>query len=131
MSTILVVDLGTILDESRQGKEAAQQLSAEFQQAKAQYDALAQKAETLEGLPKAEAQAQMARIEADALNAIEGKRAKMRSDLLEKAQPVIDRIAKKKGADLVLERDLTLFRGANVTDITDQVLRSLDKKAAT
>jgi Skp family chaperone for outer membrane proteins len=130
MTTIFVVDLGRILDESQKGQEGAAELNQLFEEARAAHAKKGEEAEKLEGLHKAEAQAERARMEADALNTIETKRSQMRKALLAEAHKIIERVAKKKGADLVVEKAFAPYVGEAITDITDTVIRSLNKKSS-
>ena len=121
MSVVMVVDLARVLDESALGKQGAAALQARFAEAKAEHERLNAR-ESSEGKRRAEQSA--AAFQNDALAAIEQERARLRSDVLAQARPVIAALMKERKVDLVIDAGACLAVGAHV-DVTDDVLQRM------
>jgi Skp family chaperone for outer membrane proteins len=121
--SVLVVDVSRILDDSRAGRAAAQQLQARYDNARAAVDKLASRGSTSSG--RARSVEAAGEFEANERAAIEAERVRLRSELLARARPIIEAIAKERGADVVVDAAAVITCAANV-DVTDEVLRRLD-----
>lgn len=104
MTTVLVVDLAAVLDKSKVGAEAAKSLEKAWGEAKAQSDDKKRKL----------------------LDELEKKRAGLRKALLDRVKPAVAELAKKKGAQAVLEKGAVLWTDAE--DVTGQVIAAVDEK---
>ncbi len=104
MTTHLVVDLAAVLDKSKVGAEAAKSLEKAWAEAKSQSDDKKRKL----------------------LDELEKKRAGLRRALLDRVRPAVAELAKKKGAQVVLEKGAVLWTDAD--DITAEVIARVDEK---
>jgi Skp family chaperone for outer membrane proteins len=102
MSVILVVDLAAVLDTSTVGKDATKQLEKSWKDAQSQ--------------PEEKQRALLARLEK--------QREALRAALLARVKPVVQELAKKKGALAVLEKGAVLYSTGE--DITKDVIAKVD-----
>ena len=104
MPDILLLDIPSLLDSSKVGSEAAQSLEKVWIDAK--------------GAPEAKQKA--------VLDELATRRDSLRTALLLRARPLIEELAKKKGAKVVLEKGVVLWADASIEDITAQVITRVD-----
>lgn len=102
MSTLLVVDLPTLLDTSKVGADAAKELEKAWVEAKSK--------------PEDERR--------ELLSKLQARRDGLRDQLLARARPVVEQLAKEKKADAVLEKSAVLWSHAE--DITQAVIARVD-----
>lgn len=100
--TLLTLDLRALLDTTKVGADAAKALEKAWNDAKPKDDAAKQKL----------------------LRELEVKRDGLRGQLLTRAKPVIAELAKKKGAQAVLEKSIVVWTEAE--DITAAVIAKVD-----
>ena len=122
MAAVLVVDLNRVLDESAPGKRGAAALQARFDEARAQHEKLRARGTTEKG--KREADAAAAVFERNAGKALDDERAKLRTELLTAARPVIAALMQEKKADIVVDA-FAVLAVANAADVTDEVIKRL------
>ncbi len=106
MPDLLTLDTKALLDNSEVGKTAA----AELEKRWAKVD------------PKNEA------ARALALQELEGKRFMLRKALIERARPIVERLAKKKKAKWVMETQAVLW--GDREDITREVIAEVDAQGS-
>ena len=104
MPDILLLDVPSLLDSSKVGAEAAQSLEKIWIDAK--------------GEPEAKQKAVLADLAK--------RRDGLRTALLSRAKPLVEELAKKKGAKVVLERGAVVWADLSVEDITAQVITRVD-----
>ena len=104
MPDMLLLDVPSLLDSSKVGAEAAQSLE------KIWIDA------------KGEPEGKQKLVLAD----LAKRRDALRTALIARAKPVIQELAKKHGAKVVLEKGAVLWADASVEDITAQVIARVD-----
>lgn len=104
MPDILVLDVPSLLDSSKVGAEAAKSLEKVWLEAK--------------GQPEEKLKAVMADLSRrrDALSAA----------LLGRARPLVQEVAKKKGAKLVLEKTAIFWSDGSAEDITKDIIAKVD-----
>lgn len=99
---IATIDTSALLDTSRVGAEAAKHLEKVWNEAKSQ--------------PEDKRR--------ELMNELEGKRASLREQLIDRARPIVDELAKKKGLSIVVERGVVAFSA--VEDLTSEVIAKVD-----
>lgn len=123
---VLVADLNRVLDESSAGRAAARQLQERFDAARAAVDKLASRGSSPHG--RARSGEAAADLEATERAAIEAERSRLRTAVLERARPVIEAVAKERGASVVVDAAAVIACVAAV-DVTDEIIRRLDAQA--
>lgn len=124
--SILVLDIGRVLQESRFAHEAQASLEEKYQEARARFDGMRAQGKGSVG-PAAKALADdLAAFEQTALAEIEADRARLQQQCLDRAQAIAKELASARGATFVLDK-----RAAPVApddaDITAEVLARLDE----
>ncbi len=120
---VLVVDLNRVLDESREGRAAAQQLQQRFAALQAAVDKLGARGASSAG--RARSTEAASELQSREGAAIEDERGRLRAALLGRARPIIEAIARERGAAVVVDATAVIACAAAV-DVTDEVLRRLD-----
>ena len=124
--SVYYVDVRRLLDESNEGKAAADQLQKAFNKAKKEFDML----KALRDQKPAQAKAtedKMRQHEAKSMADIEGQRQKARAQLLKRAQPILKDLAAAKKATSVLDVHQAIYVAPEV-DLTDELLKRLNGK---
>ncbi|MBI3182731.1 MAG: OmpH family outer membrane protein [Myxococcales bacterium] len=102
--TLLQLDLASLLDASKVGRDAARALENEWS--------------ITEGMPEDR--------RGEVLANLREKRDALRSALLARAGPIVAELAKKRGASAVLERGSLVWAAEKVEDITAAVIKEVD-----
>lgn len=123
--TYLILDMRRLLDSSAVGKSAAENLEQKFTDGKARFEELLQRAKRASGAEQQKLQQEASRFEQECLQSLESDRARLRQSLMERAAPVLERLASERGASLVLDRSAAIFFQAEL-DITDIVMQEVD-----
>jgi len=110
---VLFVRVTDVLDRSKAGRQAADELRARFVEARQRREAIT---DAVEG----------ARFELDVARDIEGERARRRDQILQTARDAAEQIRKKRGARMVLDAG-ALLASADELDVTDEIIALLDK----
>ena len=105
MADLLLVDWVAVLDGSTVGQRAAQALASIWAQAADKPDAERQKLQ----------------------EQLEGRRERLRQELLARAHPVLSALAKQRKAKLVLEKNQVAWADPSVEDITALVIAEVDR----
>jgi Skp family chaperone for outer membrane proteins len=121
---VIVVDLKRLLDESKRGQVAAQELQARFDAARVSFERLSAKGTSSQGRQQAAEVA--AEFERDALRQLEEERARLRTALLDAARPLLASVMKERRAQVVLDARACLVVD-DAIDITNELLRRLDE----
>lgn len=104
MPDILLLDVPSLLDSSKVGAEAAKALEKVWLDAK--------------GQPEEQLKAVLADL---------GRRRDgLRNALLDRARPLLQELAKKKGAKVVLEKGAVIWADASVEDVTKEIIAKVD-----
>lgn len=140
---LAMVDMQRILNETKAGKRARNELEASSKSKQQKLDKKKSKLESdfakLRSLQGQELAAAQERLQKESMElqstlmALQNELAQHEGKLLEKmyqnSQAIVAKLATEKGIDLVLVRDdMTVLYAKNGLDITDDVIRSYDKK---
>ena len=117
----LVVDMERALDESRQGKAAAEQLHKRWEMAQKEYKKLLEQAANGDE----EAAERAEELEEKVPDDLAEARQKLQHKLSAKAKDIIAVLAAKRGVSLVLASEQVLAFAAEA-EITDAVIAALD-----
>ena len=110
---VLLVRVTDVLDRSKAGKQAADELRARFIEARTKREAIT---DAVEG----------ARFELDVARDLEGARARRRDQLLQQARAAAEKIRKKRGAHVVVDAGAVLASSTDL-DITDEIIAAIDR----
>lgn len=124
MDNIGIIDIVKVLDESNLGKIGAKELEAIYNQQQRDLAPLltAAKANPKRQDPDLNKKLQKAQEE------LEKRRAELRDELLLKAQPVIDKLAKERGFMMVIARPQAVMYVSEKCDLTQAAIAQLDSE---
>src|SRR4051812_37558157 len=104
MPDMLLLDVPSLLDSSKVGADAAKALETVWTDAKGEPEE--KKKQVLADLGR--------------------RRDALRTALLDRARPLVQELAKKKGAKVVLEKGAVLWADKAVEDITPEIIAKVD-----
>ncbi len=111
----MLVRVTDVLDRSRTGQQAAEELRARFVDARKRREGIK---DPIEG----------AKFEIDVARDLEGERERRRGELLARARVHAEAIRKKRGAQLIVDAGSVLAATAGI-DVTEELIAALDKLA--
>jgi Skp family chaperone for outer membrane proteins len=115
-ASVLIVRVTDVLDRSKLGQKAAEELRARFVEARKRRESIK---DAVEGT----------RFEIDFARELEGERERRRLELLAKARVHAEAVRKKRDAQVVVDA-ASVISAVDGIDVTDEVIALLDKAGA-
>lgn len=122
----IVIDIGRILDESSQGRAAGDTLASLWQAGEEEIRDLIRQAEASQGEQRAEGFRQAAAAEQSLKQRVEEARIDAREALLDRARPIIAKLAADRQARVILDAEAVLACPKEV-ELTAEVIEILDQ----
>ena len=122
----IVIDIARILDESAQGRAAARELTKLWEHSEGEIRAMLRAAEAAEGAARDAGFREAAAAEQSLNKRLEAARRDARDALLERARPLIAKLAAERQARIVLDADAVLACPSEL-ELTEKVIELLDQ----